>query len=302
MFASVMQRGALRRLDHAYAGFFRRGGFPRFRSMDRFRTLDWPQADGWRFDGKFHAKGLGSIRLQKGRALPSKPVACRIKREGRHWFLSLQCVIEAAANDNQDAIGLDLGLTSFAALSDGVLIENGRHGRRAYRELRRRQRALARCQRGSRRRRKIRERLARAHLAIQRARRTNHFQIAADLTRRFGTIAIENLNVKGLARAALARSVNDAAWGQFIQILCDKAESAGCRVVKVDPRHTSQTCPECGTVKPKSLSERVHRCDCGYTADRDVAAARVILMRAVQGPPVANVGECAVRSLRRAVA
>lgn len=99
----------------------------------------------------------------------------------------------------------------------------------------------------------------------------------------------------------LAETEADAAWGQFIKILCDKAESAGCKVVKVDPRRTSQTCPKCGVVEPKSLKERVHSCPCGFTADRDVAAAQVIVMRAVSGPPGANVAGCGARSPRKAV-
>ena len=90
-------------------------------------------------------------------------------------------------------------------------------------------------------------------------------------------IYVENLNIKGLARGMLSRSVHDAGWGGFLHWLRVKAESAGREVVEVDPRGTSQTCPDCGTVKPKALSERVHRCGCGLTCDRDVAAARVIL-------------------------
>lgn len=299
IFPVTMQRGALRQIDHAYRAFFRRGGFPRFKGREWFKSLSWPQDDGFRFDGRFRAKGLGSIRVHQHRNLPSKPVACRIKREGRHWYLSLACVIEMASNDNPQAIGLDLGLSSFAALSDGTLIPNPRHARKAQRELRRRQRALARCKRGSKHRAKVRERVAAMHTTIRRARRTFHFQLASVLTRRFGLIAVEDLNIKGLACSRLARDVNDAAWGSFIQILCDKAESAGVQVVKVDPRGTSQTCPSCGTVKRKELSERVHACPCGFTADRDVAAAQVIL-QAVRGLPGAKLAVTPVSPMKEA--
>ncbi len=302
-FAWAMDAAPLKALDLAYKAFFKRGGFPRFKGRDWFKSIGWEKRIGWKFaDGRFYGKGLGSIRVQQHRELPSDPKTARIKRQGRHWYLYLVCEVECAANDNTAAIGLDMGISTFAALSDGTLIPNGRHGRRGQAELKRRQRALARCKRGANRRRKARERVAAAHRTIQRQRRTRHFQVAADLTRRFGLIAVENLNVKGLARSALARDVNDAAWGQFLQILCDKAESAGCKVVKVDPRHTSQTCPECGTVEPKKLSERVHTCPCGFTADRDVAAALVILHRAMHSPAEHNVGGCAVRAPRKAAA
>lgn len=299
----TMDAAPLKALDLAYKAFFKRGGFPRFKGRDWFKSIGWVKAGGWKFaDRRFYGKGIGRIRVHQHRPLPSPPKTARIKREGRHWFLFLTCEIECAANDNAEAIGIDLGLSSFAALSDGTLIPNPRHARRAHKELKRRQRALARCKKGSNRRRKARDRVAAAHLKVRRARRTYHFQTAASLTRSFGMIAVEDLNVKGMARSALARDVNDAGWGQFLKILTDKAESAGCRVVKVDPRYTSQTCPECGAIEPKKLSERVHSCPCGFTADRDVAAAQVILKRAIHRPTEHNVSGCAVRAPRKAVA
>lgn len=302
-YSQSMERAPLRALDLAYKAFFNLGGFPRFKGRDWFKSIGWVDHDGWKFDGTFYAKGLGTIRVHQHRALPGRAKTARIKREGRHWYLYLATAVEASAdNDNGVAVGIDLGLSTFAALSDGTMIPNPRFGRKAEKELRRRQRALARCKRGSKRRAKVRERVAQAHLFVRRARRTHHFQIAADLVRRFGTIAVEKLNTKGLARSALARSVNDAAWGQFISILSDKAESAGRKVIKVDPRGTSQTCPECGQVKAKELRERVHACDCGYTADRDVAAARVILHRAVLRPEGHKVRGCALPALGKAVA
>jgi putative transposase len=75
----------------------------------------------------------------------------------------------------------------------------------------------------------------------------------------------------------LAKSVHNAAWAQLVQHVRYKAESAGVEVRLVDPRRTSQTCPECGTITPKTLAQREHRCDCGCVLDRDVAAARVVL-------------------------
>lgn len=302
-YAATMERAPLKALDLAYKAFFKRGGFPRFKGRNQFKSVAWVDRGGWCFDGAFTAKGLGRIKVHQHRAIPSEMKAARIKREGRHWYLFLVCGIECApANDAAAAIGIDLGLSTFAALSDGTLIPNPRSARKASKELRRQQRALARCKSGSNRRRKVRERVVSIHAAVRRVRRTHHFQTAAALTRRYGVIAIEDLNIKGLARSALARDVNDAAWGQFIKILCDKAESAGCKVVKVDPRGTSQTCPECGIVKAKKLSERVHACECGFTADRDVAAAQVILQRAVSGPPEHKLVGCDVAAPRKAAA
>lgn len=302
-YAWAMDAAPLKAVDLAYKAFFKRGGFPRFKGQDWFKSIAWVKREGWRFaDGKFSGKGIGRIAVHQHRSLPSEPKTARIKREGRQWYLYLTCEVQCAANDNPNAVGLDMGISSFAALSDGTLVPNSRHGRQASADLRRRQRSLARCARGSKRRLRAKEKVAAAHRKVRAQRRTSHFQVAAYLVRNFGLIAVEDLNVKGLARSALARDVNDAGWGQFIEILCSKAESAGARVVKVNPRHTSQICPECGTIEPKLLSQRIHRCDCGYEADRDVAAARVILHRAMHGPAEHNVGGCAVRAPRKAAA
>lgn len=303
LYSTSMQRGALKRVDRAFKAFFARGGFPRFKGREWFKSLSWADQHGWQFEGSFRAKGLGKIRVHQHRPLPSAPRDACIKREGRHWYLSLSCEVgPVVANDHAASVGLDLGLTTFAALSDGTLIPNPRPARRAQAAIRRRQRALSRCKRGSKRRRKVRKSLADACAEVRRFRRTNHFQIAASLTRSFGMIAVEDLNTKGLARSALARSVCDAAWGQFIRILCDKAESAGCTVIKVNPRGTSQTCPECGQVKPKNLSERTHSCGCGFSVDRDVAAAQIILHRAVHRPGEHKVDGRVVPALRKASA
>lgn len=302
-YAVSMERAPLKALHLAYEAFFKRGGFPRFKGRDWFKSIAWIESKGWSFSSRFEAKGIGAIRVHQHRMIPSAPKTARVKREGRHWYLYLVCEIEAqAANDNSAAVGIDLGITSFAALSDGTLVPNLRHGRKAHKDLRRRQRALARCKRGSKRRGKARARLGIAHSAVRQSRRTRHFQVAADLVARFGLIAIEKLNVKGLSRSMLARDVNDAAWGSFIKILCDTAERACVQVVKVDPRGTSQTCPACGTVEAKKLSERVHSCSCGFTADRDVAAAQVILHRAVFRPAEHNVAGCGQRAPRKAAA
>ena len=98
------------------------------------------------------------------------------------------------------------------------------------------------------------------------------------LVNRFGRIAFEDLNTKGLAGGVLAKHVYDASWAQLTAMTSYKAANAGGEVVMVDPRGTSQTCPECGTVAKKTLAERTHRCPgCGLALDRDLNAARNIL-------------------------
>jgi len=110
-------------------------------------------------------------------------------------------------------------------------------------------------------------------------------QASARIVFDYDVIAVEALNVKGLAQTRLAGAVHDAAWTNFTKMLRYKAERAGARLIEVDPRNTSQRCSGCGVIVPKDLSMRTHECpDCGLILDRDVNAARNVLQRAVAGP------------------
>jgi len=165
-------------------------------------------------------------------------------------------------------------------LSDGAEIDNPRQLERGLARLRRAQRKLARRQRGSNRRRKARVLVAQAHRKIRNQRTAFHHDVSRWLVNRYGVIAVEDLNVKGMSRGMMARSVNDAGWSAFFSKLSDKAECAGREFVEVDPRGTSQTCT-CGAHVPKTLSDRWHQCPrCGLSAPRDVVSAQVILQRA----------------------
>jgi putative transposase len=112
---------------------------------------------------------------------------------------------------------------------------------------------------------------------------------STELIRKYGLIVAEELHIRGLAQGVLAKQVLDAGWATFLRMVSYKAAEAGRRFEKVEPKYTSQTCPACGAVKKKKLSERMHRCDCGYQIHRDIAAAQVILGRIC--PLGANVAE-----------
>ena len=136
--------------------------------------------------------------------------------------------------------------------------------------------------------------LARCHAAITRRRSEFLHQATARLIRDYDVIAVENLNVEGLARGPLARDVHDASWGRFFAMLHYKAERAGVRVVAVDPRYSSQDCSGCGMRVNKGLDQRRHVCpQCGLSIDRDINAARNILDRAGVGPGLRNVADVA---------
>lgn len=286
----VALRGVIRRLDRAFAGFFRRcksgdtPGFPRFKSARHWNSLHFDDLSGrspLASSGKcIRIPVLGPIRLKLHRPIEGTPKALRLTTDAAgRWYATLACVDVPAKPlaPSSAEVGVDLGLLSFAASSDGQLFENPRATAASRIAVERAARLVSRRERGSRRRRKAAILLALKHAHVAAVRRENHIGVAKALVARYGAIFVEGLNIKGLARGFLAKSVNDAGWGNFLHWLRTKAEEAGREVVEVDPRGTSQTCPKCASVKAKPLSERVHRCDCGLVLDRDVAAAQVIL-------------------------
>lgn len=286
-----IQRWTLKRLDEAFVGFFRRAkardskaGFPRFRGKSRWRSFGFGEFRGIRFDGqRLRFAGLpGGIKIHLHRALPPNPDirSCVFRRDGKGWYVSLDVAIEAAEKRVVSTmVGVDLGLKVFAYYSDGIIIPAPQIARKAERDLRRRQRALARCRRDSNRRRKVRDRVARLHRKIANTRTTWLHQHSAALVKRADLIAVEDLNVAGMIRhPTLARSIADASWAKFLSMLAYKAEKAGGHLICVDPRNTSQKCSGCGELVPKSLAVRTHACPhCGLVIDRDWNAARNIL-------------------------
>lgn len=299
-FPTALQYWPLRKVDQAFAAFFRRikagekPGYPRYRSKSRFDTFGFAHgpSNGWQiFGSRLYMKGVGRVRMNLHRSLPSKPISCLVKRDSGGWTVSLVCEIPVSALPTTGAaVGIDLGITAFLATS-GDIVPGCHAARRAQAETRRRQRALARCKRGSNNRRKAKSLLRNSLAKVGRTRATFAHQVAARLIRENDLIAIEKLNIGGLARSILSRDVHDAAWGKFTVVLIEKAEKAARTVVKVDPRYTSQACSGCGVIVPKGLKVRTHDCpDCGLILDRDVNAARNVLHRAISRPDALNVG------------
>lgn len=290
-------RDPLLRLDRAFRAFFRRvksgdvPGYPRFRSYARYDSLTWPIGNGAAVcESRLRLKGIGAVRVRWHRGVPEEAEikTITVKRSaGCRWYVSLS--LRVPLPDPQpycaEVVGVDLGIQTFAALSTGERIKGPYAYRHAERDLRVAQRRVSRRRKGSNRRRKAALILARKHERVRNLRRDHAHKTAHGLVVRFDLIAVEDLNVKGLARSALAKDVSDQGWGQFLSLLRDKAEWAGREVIAVDPRGTSQECSECGVVVSKGLKVRTHICACGYVSDRDVNAARNILHRAVGTRP-----------------
>lgn len=304
--SSSAEQQVLRRLDKTFKAFFSRGrGFPRFRARARYHAAELLVGDGLtlRKNGKIGLVGVpGEIGVRWHRDLPTKPKSATLTRQNDKWYIIFNVDVQSAERAaGSDSVGLDLGLTSLVALSNGETIARPNWTRRAASGLRKRQRALARCKRGSKTRAKRKAAVARYHERIANRRRDHLHKLSRGLVNRFSRIAIEQLNVKGLARAAFAKHVHDASWAQLISMLDYKAASAGIELVRVDPRGTSQTCPSCGLIKAKTLAEREHRCDCGCVLDRDVAAAMVVHFRAFGFWPGSGHGALSEPNLRHSL-
>lgn len=279
------EQQVLRRVDKTFNAFFKRkSGFPRFRATERFHAAELRVGQGLSLckSGKIHIKGIpGEISVRWHRALPARPKSAVVTRRAGKWFVAFHVdVMPEVHRAVGNSVGVDLGLTNIVALSTGETYTRHRWTKEESKGLRRRQRAIARCKRGS----KVRAKRV-ARLAVYRARTANKrrdfcHKLSNGIIKRFDRIAVEDLNIKGLAKGMLAKHVNDAAWAQILFDLRYKAEKAGIEYIKVDPRGTSQICPECGSVAAKTLAERRHVCGCGCILDRDVAAAKVVHFRA----------------------
>ncbi|WP_292699171.1 MULTISPECIES: transposase [unclassified Nostoc] len=156
--------------------------------------------------------------------------------------------------------------------------------KQAERKLKSAQRKVSRRKKGSNRRKKAIKRLSIQHKKVADTRKDFHFKTANNLLKKYDVIAVEKLNIKGLAKSRLAKSVNDAGWGQFISILSNKAENAGLKVIAVNPNGTSQECSSCGHKVKKPLSQRMHNCPvCHASLCRDWNAAINIKNRGTHG-------------------
>lgn len=282
----------LKRLDQSYQNFFRRvkagerPGYPRFKSRQRYSSINFTQ---WDVDCKFRENGrlwlgkVGDVRVRGGRAVEGQPKNCTVILKADGWHARIVCEVDQPEPlpKTGESIGIDVGLTKFATLSNGEVFENPRHWKRAERKLRRAHRRLSRRVKGSNRRAKARQLLAKAYLKVQRQRQDFHHKVTHDLVTRFDSIAVEDLNIQGMVKNhPLAKHISDAGWYQFRQFLSYKAEWAGREVIAVNARGTSQNCSNCGQVVPKKLSDRWHSCPyCGHEADRDHNAAVNIASR-----------------------
>ncbi len=286
--SAILFRGVLSRLDKAYKRFFTHGGFPRFKSSRRWRSIEVNDQCGsmLKREGNktvLRIKGLPRIEVKTSRELPPNGLlrAIRITRKALRTEVALSYEIDdvPAAEQITNPVGIDMGITKRLTLSDGETVEKRVIDRSKIIRL---QRSVSRKKKGSNNWKKAVLLLAREWQRISDKERDYLHRLSAEIVKMYDFIVVEKLRTKNMVRnSKLARSIHEQNWGKLITLLNEKAESAGVRVVEVDPRGTSQECSGCGATVKKSLSVRTHRCECGVVMDRDVNAAINILHRGI---------------------
>jgi putative transposase len=320
--AHVLQ-DVLKRLDRAFQNFFRRikegqtPGYPRFQGRNRYDSFTYPDIAGWKLmernrpegkkvrNVKLHLSKIGDITLRLHRKLEGSIKTVTIKREVDQWYVCFSCEVAEPKKlpVSYEDVGIDLGVSHLATLSNGEMVEHPRYYRKAKKTLERRQQALSRKKRGSHRQDRARKLVGKAHRKVKNQRQDFLHKESRKLVNRYQLIVFEDVKIGNLtrkpkpkqdkatgehlpngaaAKGGLNKSILDAGWESFVHLCEVKAVWAGRTLIKVDPKCTSQICSQCGTVRKKDLSERWHSCDCGAELDRDVNAAINILARGKQ--------------------
>jgi len=264
-----------------------RCGFPRFKSLQRMKSLCYPQT-GFKLSGsKLKVTPFGEVKLKLHRILTGRIKTLVLKRESSGRWFAIFTVEEEEQEPsiNQGSeVGIDLGLMNLAIISDGSVIPNPRHLKKHESKIANLGRRLSRKKKNSQNRNKARVKLARAYEKQSNSRNDFLHKTSSFLANKYSLIAMEGLSPREMIQNHFGKQINDAGWASFASMLCYKAESAGCRVVFVDPKGTSQECSRCGEIVKKGLRDRSHQCPhCGLTMDRDLNAAHNILKRATAG-------------------
>jgi putative transposase len=277
------------RVDLAFKHFFRRikqgetPGYPRFKGYGRYDSITYPQS-GWKVNTEkryVQLSKIGNLKTIFHRPIQGTIKTCTIRRTASgKWFISFSCEIETNPLPHSNkAVGIDMGLTTFATYSDGTKIENPRFFRKEEKNLAKVQRKLSAVDKSSPERPKRKHTVSLVHERIANKRSDFAHKLSHQIINSYGIICFEDLNTKSMVKNhCLAKSIQDASWNQLIAFSTYKAEYAGRKVILVNPRNTSKRCSRCGVLIKKSLNDRIHICTCcGLVLDRDINASINIL-------------------------
>lgn len=278
---SQVLQDVLKRLDNGFKHFFRRikqgqtPGFPRFKGEGRFNSICYPQSGFKIIGSKVQLSKIGLLKIKLHRPIEGIIKTCSIKKSGNQWHIIFtteqDIVIEHKPVCN--AVGIDLGLESFAVISDGSKIENPRYLRNSEEKLNKIQSIYSKHKGIG-----VKKKLSALHRKVSNQRADFLHKQSRMLVDKYDLIAYEDLNIKKMTQGGYAKSIHDAGWGTFIEMLKYKAEKAGAYAVAVNPRNTSKICSGCGTIVEKKISDRQHNCPvCGLSIHRDLNASFNIL-------------------------
>jgi putative transposase len=310
------QQQNLMRLDKAWKRWLipdkkgKRGGKPRFKKRGDISSFTFPRVNspkaGAHLTGNIlKLSKIGEIEVILHRPIPDsasvsdagasgfeiKQATILVKADGWYCSFSLEdkTIPDTLSRDEiTTATGIDVGLEKFLTTADGQSIEVPQYYRKAQSTLARQQRQLARKVKGSKNHSKQANSVAKTHLHVARQRKEFHYHVAHWLVNSYDLIVFENLNIKGLAKTRLAKSILDVAWGAFLQVMQAVAVKRGKLTLEVDPRGTSINCSSCGERVEKTLAVRVHSCSCGLVIDRDWNSALNLLKRGSVGLPISG--------------
>lgn len=286
---SQVLQNVVKRVDLAMERFVasdssgKRSGKPRFKGKGRYRSLTFTQMKQSCLSvNRITLPKLGVFKLIVHRPIPDgfKIKTATVVRQADGWYVSLSLQDETVPTLTPDfncdnVIGVDVGIKEFLVTSEGETVPVPQFARRSVKRRKVLNTALSRKKKkGTRSRQRAGKKLSKHYQKVARQRKDFHFKIAKKLLDKYDVIAHEDLNIKGLAKTRLSKSILDAGWREFIAIVTVKAENAGRFTVAVNPYNTTQNCSGCGEKVPKTLADRWHSCPrCLLELDRDVNAA-----------------------------
>ena len=284
------------RLINAYDRFFSgEAGFPKFKSRDKYTSFTFKQPKNMNLfsdDGYINISKIGKLKLINHRKLNLKKLnkspdlrTLNIKYENYKWFINLTVEIEdvipkSIEDKDFKAIGIDLGIKHYLALSNGIFVENPKHLIKSEVKLKKLQKQFSRKTKGSNNHAKFKKKLNKLHYKVKNQRKDFLHKVALKLVQTYDLIVLEDLRINNMLKNhKLAKHIQDASWSNFKTILRYKTIKHGKHYEEVDAKYTSQTCI-CGASVPKTLKDRVHNCPiCGIVEDRDTHSAKIILSR-----------------------
>jgi len=288
-----------RDLDKAMKSCFKKtSGFPIFKRKGLERdSFTVPQR--WRLSkGYVFIPKVGEVKWIKHRPLQGEPKKITITQDGDHWYCSVLCEFELPdrPKDSSSLVGIDVGLKSFATLSDGTVIDNPKHLRKSEKRLADAQRKLSKKGKGSQNRKKQKRQVQKLYRKIRNQRLDFLHKTSASVIAKH-SVVLEDLNVKGMMKnRCLSKAISDAGWFEFRRQLDYKAKWNGKLFITIGPREpTSKKCSCCGNIQEMPLRKTVYSCPvCGMTMDRDLNAAINILNIGLNTAGRAGINTCGV--------